>query len=214
MIGGVITIDSTGIDRAEKVLAHIPNGAERAIYNAMERATKQFRKRATEKIQERYAISGSDLRSNESMKLELTRGNPVKARIRYDGSKIPLIRYSGSGPKSYSRAPQYVHIVINDHWVITHPSAGGARGHQLKSTAPTTFGEGYFVAAMRSGHVGIFQRTGDKTASGANEIEQKMGNSIPEMVGNEEVSTPLLEESMDKFSERLDHEISRLLAGG
>lgn len=40
-----------------------------------------------------------------------------------------------------------------------------------------------------------------------------MGSSVPQMVGNEEVAQRLAEGAMQKFEERLDHEILRILNG-
>ncbi len=40
-----------------------------------------------------------------------------------------------------------------------------------------------------------------------------MGSSVPQMLGNKEVEEKLAHESMEKFEERLDHEVLRILNG-
>ena len=210
----IITIDASSLERAEKVLANIPGGAQKALGNAMQRAAQHFRTNASKQIRERYAISNGNLRTDQTMNIQLTRGNPVTARIKFDGNKIPLIRYDGSGPQAASKAADTVPVMIAGHWRMAHPNAGGARGHVLRSTGAYSFGTGAFVATMASGHTGIFYRSGGATSSGSDAIKQIMGLSVPEMIGNEEVADKIMEQSMEKFDQRLEHEISRLLAGG
>ena len=59
-----------------------------------------------------------------------------------------------------------------------------------------------------SGHVGLFERTGGK-----DEIQEIMGSSVPQMLGSPEVEERLARESMEKFEDRLDHEINAFLNG-
>lgn len=92
-----------------------------------------------------------------------------------------------------------------------HPGITAA-GHQLKSTSPERI-PNTFVARMGSGHTGIFERTGGATASDGDAIREIMGSSVPQMLGSEEVSEKLGQETMEKFEERLDHEIIRILNG-
>ena len=84
---------------------------------------------------------------------------------------------------------------------------------KLKRTAPTRFGHA-FVAAMKSGHVGIFERTGGSTSSGGDAIRELMGSSVPQMLGSQTVTEALTREAMDYFETRLEHEIARILQGG
>ena len=62
-------------------------------------------------------------------------------------------------------------------------------------------------------HTGIFERTGAKTSSGKDQIEELFGPSVPQMLGQQEVAQKLSEEAMEKFEERLDHEINAILNG-
>ena len=40
-----------------------------------------------------------------------------------------------------------------------------------------------------------------------------MGASVAQMVGNEEVAEKLVKDASDKFEERIEHEITRILNG-
>ncbi len=96
------------------------------------------------------------------------------------------------------------HAMVHGHWRMVHPGVA-ASGHQLRSTAPERF-ENDFVAAMNSGHRGIFERNG-------NGIRELMGSSVAQMIGSEEVAQKLAEDASVKFGERLDHEVARILGG-
>ncbi len=139
-------------------------------------------------------------------------GGGLTATVSFRGTRIPLHRFGGASPAAPKQdTGRTVPAMINGRWVRVHPGAA-ASGHQLRSTAPTRF-EHAFVARMRSGHVGIFERTGGVTADGGDEIRQLMGSSVPQMIGSEEVSGKLSEAAMRKFDERLEHEISRIING-
>lgn len=204
----IVKVEAFGgdsIDRANKVLAGIPDGVRKAIQAAMPRAVSHLRKQSTERIQERYAISASNIRTNENVTVSYQAGDGLVANVRFAGSKIPLYRYDGTSPKkpSYDRS-KLVRGLTSDGWKML-PTGKPASAHELTGTSPQLF-EHAFVATMSNGHTGIFERNG----AGISEI---MGSSVAQMVGNEEVAQKLVQDASDKFEERMDHEISRLLNG-
>lgn len=210
-----ITVEEFGggsLARAEKLLAGITGGVEKATKSAMTRTVSHVRTQSTKRIRERYAISAANVRANENIKVTYRMGGGVQADILFSGTKIPLFRYSGASPKG----PQFqkdalVRALVSGEWKTVHPGVPGA-GHQLNSTGPTTF-QNSFVASFRSGHTGIFERTGGSTSTGGAEIKEIMGSSPAQMVGNGEVVEKLSEDASKKFEERMDHEIARILAG-
>ena len=210
-----ISFSEVGKDKlteAEKLLAGIPNGVEKAVKSAMPRATSHLRTNASKEIRKRYAISAANLRTDENVKVSYSYGNGVQARVFFAGEKIPLFRYNGSSPSAPSfDQRRTVNAIVSGGWRKVHPGVAGS-GHQLVSTAPERF-ENAFVARFSSGHIGIFERTGGETASGKAEIKEIMGSAIPQMLGNEEVAEQLAAGAMEKFEERLDHEVLRILNG-
>lgn len=202
-----ITIQETGggsLARAEKILAGIPGGVQKAAQSAMTRTVTNLRTKVGERVRERYAISNANLRLGDNMKVRYTMGQGVSAIILFNGSKIPLYRYEGASPKSPAYLNERVPALVNGNWRMVRPGVN-AHGHQLTGTGSIAFPHA-FVARMASGHTGIFERDGD----GISEI---MGSSLPQMVGNEEVIEKLSEDASKKFEERMDHEISRILNG-
>lgn len=178
----------------------------KAIKPALSRAASSLRSHTAEAIRENYDISKEALRADKNVKISYTYDNGVQAYVTFAGHKIPLYRYGGAAPAAPTvNASEWTRALING-WKTVHPSVP-ARGHQLKSTSPSQF-EHAFVAQMASGHKGIFERTGD-----GSKIRELMGSSIPQMLGNDDVSARLAGLAGEKFEERLDHEIDRLLNG-
>ena len=191
----VIHIQTAGGDslaRAEKMLSGIPGGMEKAVRSAMVRSVSHLRTSSVKAVRERYDIAAADVRANENVTVRYSYHDGVQASILFAGRKIPLHRYGGAAPK---------------YPVPGNPNAP-AFGHQLKSTSPERFHSAFVARMPVSGHVGLFERTGGK-----DEIQEIMGSSVPQMLGSPEVEERLARESMEKFEDRLDHEINAFLNG-
>ena len=183
----------------------------KAINPALKRAASSLRSHTADVIREKYDISKEALRSEKNVNISYSFDNGVQAYVSFAGHKIPLYRYGGTSPQSPTvNSSAWTRAVI-DGWKSVHPSMPAA-AHQLQGTAPTRF-ENAFVAQMKSGHKGIFERTGAQTSGGRDQIRELMGSSIPQMLGNEEVAERLAVLASEKFEERLDHEITRLMNG-
>lgn len=212
---GAINIYLTGgaLDRAEKMLAGIPASTEKAVKSAMSRAVSNMRSGYVKEVQKKYDISGANLRTDKNIKCRYSYASgSVTATVTFAGKKIPLYRYNGTTPK----IPKYdtsrrVPVVIKNETKMAHPGIT-ARAHIFKDTSPYLIDES-FVATMKNTHTGIFERDGTTMGNGGDGITEKMGLSIPQMVGNEEVRENIADEAWKKFDERLDHEIMALMNG-
>ena len=211
----VIQVEAAGqevLDRATRMLAGIDGGIDKAVKSAMARAVSHLRPNSTKAIRERYAISAANLRAEENVKVRYTYQSGVQAFVTFAGHKIPLHRYDGAAPAQPTpNTSEWVKALVAGKWRRVHPGLT-ASGHQLKSTSPKQFQDA-FTARMKSGHVGIFERTGGSTAEGGDAIKELMGSSVPQMLGSPGVAEQLAHESMEKFEERLDHEVLRILNG-
>lgn len=210
-----IRVEAAGadvLDRATRMLAGVEGGLQKAVKSAMSRSVSHLRTSTAQAIRERYAISQANIRADENVKVHYTYQNGVQATVTFSGRKIPLYRYDGAAPKVPTQdTSEWVRVQFGGAWYTVHPSLA-ASGHQLKGTAPTRFQDA-FVAQMKSGHTGIFERTGGAASSGGDEIRELMGSSVPQMLGSPEVEEKLAQEAMGKFEERLDHEILAILNG-
>lgn len=201
------------VDRAELLLAGIPGGIDKALKSAISRSAQHLRTNASRHIRQRYDISAANLRMDRSVSIRYSyvAGSGVSADVTFSGTKIPLYRYNGASPSAPTYGGNLVPVLINGNWRMVHPGIA-ASGHKIKGTSPQRFDHA-FVARFSSGHTGIFERTGNETSSGRDEVREIMGSSIPQMVGSPEVLDALSESVRDKFDERLTHEVDVLLNG-
>lgn len=207
--------------RAEKMLANIPDGLEKAVRSAAKRVESYLKYASAKEIRDRYAIYHKTVRDEETAKVSYSFENGLELNVRFSGYKIPLYRFMGSAPKVPTKDTSRRFPVAIDatyplgvrklKWRSLYPSVA-AQGHVLKSTAPYRF-ERAFVAKMSNGHIGIWERTGLTTKRDKAEIEELYGPSVPQMLGNDEVANRVMDDAHKKFDERLDHEIIRLLNG-
>ncbi len=208
----VQVMDQGQLDKLQALLAGIPGGVEKASKSAMQRAVSYLRANSAKAIQEKYDISTANIRANENVFIRYSYQDGVQAFVTFAGGKIPLFRYGGASPGAPTPLKdRWVKVAdkTGPHWY--HPSVP-AHGHQFKDTAPALF-ENAFVARMRSGHVGIFKRSGGESRGGGDAISEIMGGTVPGMLGKDAVKERLGEQAAEKYRERYNHEVVRLLNG-
>lgn len=201
------------IERAKAMLTGIPDGVDKAVKAAMSRTVQKIRSVSNEKIREKYDISDAGIRSEKNVRVKYTYQNGVQATVTFSGRKIPLYRFGGSSPKAPTKdiAAGEMPVMVRGQWTMQYPGVA-ATGHQFTDTSPTLFADA-FVARMKSGHVGIFERTGGSTSEGSDAIQEIMGNSVAQMVGKEEVAEKISEEAGKTFEKELDSAVYRILTG-
>lgn len=201
------------VERAERLLGNIPGGVEKAVRSAMARSASHLKARSSKVSRERYDIKAANIRDAENAKVSYSYQNGVQAHIVFSGRRIPLYRFGGASPSVPTKDPGGRGPVMfgPEKWGLLFPSVP-ARGHVLKSTSPALFRHA-FVARMKTGHVGIYERTGGMTSHDKDEIEELFGPSVPQMLGHQEVAEKLTGEAMETFEERLGHEINAILNG-
>ncbi len=202
----VQNIGSHSLEKAHQMLAGYPGGVDKAVRAAMGRAASHLRTNAVKEIRKRYDISANAVRAEQNVTVKYSYTNGVEATVHFSGLKIPLYRYGGTTPSMPTAdTTRLVNALIAGNWKKVHPGVA-ASAHQLTASSLTKF-DSAFVARMKSGHLGIFERN----ENGG--ISELMGSSVPQMLGNEEVAENLSKQAMEKFDERLDHEITRIILG-
>lgn len=201
------------VDRAASLLAGVEGGVEKAVRSAMGKAVARLRRSNVNAVRERYAISAADIRENENVQVSYSYDSGVQAYVRFSGARIPLFRFDGASPHQPTKdTSRRVPIMSGEErWRLMYPGVA-ASGHVLKATSPYQF-ERAFVAKMRNGHIGIFERTGGMTSHGKDEIEELFGPSVPQMLGSEDVEKALVDEAMQSFEKDLDHDVLAILSG-
>lgn len=200
------------LDHAQKLLGGVEGGFQKALKTAVKKAAARIRKSSVQAVRERYAISAANVRAEKNVQISYSYQSGVQAYVRFGGKRIPLYRFDGASPASPTPdRSRRVPVLGPDGWRLMHPGAA-AVGHALKSTAPFRF-ENAFVAEMKSGHIGIFERTGGMTSGERDELDELYGPSVPQMLGSQEVSEKLSKEAMAGFEEDLDRAVQAILSG-
>jgi hypothetical protein len=202
------------LERAEKLLENIPGGVDKAVKAAMKKTVSAVRRDSADAIQEKYDISTANIRTAENIKERYRYGNGVEATVVFRGKKIPLYRYNGAYPAQPTKdiAEGRKRVMVKGRWTMQYQGVA-AKGHQFKTTSPTQFLDA-FVARMKSGHVGIFERTGGEMKDKKSDaIQEMMGASVPTMLGNEEPIKKLTEQAHSTFERNLDDAVWKILSG-
>lgn len=180
-----ISFSNAQIDKAMHALASIPNGANRAMANAINRAVKGIRTDLSRAVKDQYAINAGDV--SKTIQVKLASPARLSAAAISVGSPIPLIKFKVN-PKSPKRVP-----VLR---------AGVKRG----GTKPI---RGAFTATVRGSYTGVFIRKGGSRLP----IKQLYAPSIPQLIGNDVVKQLVAANATERMEKTLDNEINRLLKG-
>lgn len=213
----VVTVNEAAgqaaIERAKTLLAGIPGGVDKAAKAAMSRTVDRLRRDSNQAIREKYDISDEGIRAEKNVRVRYSFQNGVQATVTFSGRKIPLYRFGGAYPKVPTQdiAAGKKPVMVKGAWTMQYQGMA-ARGHQFKGTGPTQFMDA-FVAQMKSGHIGIFERTGGSTSEGSDAIREIMGSSVAQMVGNQQVAQRLTEGAYETFETELDKAVYRILTG-
>jgi hypothetical protein len=203
----ITPVSALTLEKAEVLLRGVSGGTTKAVKSAMQRAVSKLKTSTSKAVRERYAISASVAKTSPSIRYTI--GDGVSVEIAWKGGKIQLSKFQGSSTSPSWDMSRLVAIPKKGSWVQVHPGKE-AKAHVLTSTGAQTL-TNTFVARFQSGHAGIFERTGGTTSTGAEKITEKMGLSVPQMVGNDQVYEGISAETMETLDERLNHEILRLL---
>lgn len=202
---GVMLDCSGAIEKASLLLSSVPGGAERAVKAAITRTVDHLKANATREIRKEYAIAQANLRMYENVKTR-TSNSGLTQEIIFSGSKLPLYRFSVSPKYPMYDKSKVISQIINGKAKAVHP--GKPVKASIKKDSSGSVSSKAFIAAMESGHIGVFERTGEKTRK----ITERYALSIPQMLANEDVRNSLIATSNAKFVERVEHEITRILS--
>lgn len=183
----MIEITAEAVERVEAILAGVPKGAERALSNAINRGISRVKTGAVKRVKEIYTVQTGAFNEAKRIRVNKASTGNLVGFVSFAGYKIPLYKFK-----------------------VT-PTAPGVK-KQVRAAVMKGGGtpfEDAFIAQMRSGNIGVFERETKKRFP----IEEKMGLSAAQMVGNEKIIETLEEEAQQLVNQRLEHEIDRLLSG-
>lgn len=201
------------LSRVEKLLYGIPGGVEAAESNAFNRGLTAGKTEANKQIRQRYAISTGMVNRFSRVTLRRSSGGG-DAAIEFSGTKIPVFKFQPS-PAARSYTGKRIPVVIqgegkNAVWRMVYKNHA-VKAMDIKDTGYHT-GEKWFIANFKSGHTGIFKRTGETTSGNKPEIREIWGPSVADMLDYEPAKEAVAERVQEVVNQRLEHEIGRILS--
>ncbi len=198
----------------ERELGSMKQKAPKVLKLAVNDTARKARSRLAREAQKEYEVKGTGI--NKAVRIQFATAGNQTATLRYTGKKIPLYQFKRRGG---TLGPgRYYNPTL--HRMQTGKGGTGASGKLLKSSSFQSDGGAklkWFIAKMSSGHTGIFQRTGIPRHQGSRddpEVEEKMGKSIPEMIGDPKRVYGVVEPHIKSdLKEAVSRHVSRALRG-
>jgi hypothetical protein len=179
--------DDKKLDRAQKLLAGIPDGIYRAVGSAIKRAAQHGLTVGMRIVSEEYAIGQDQLKSNTRHINTIVKDGKGSFEVTfgYRGNVIPLIRFDTQVGKD-----------------------GNVSARVLRSNAKKAL-EHAFIANV-GGHRGIFERESESRLP----IKEIYGPSaVQAFYAREETVDKMDEEIRKTYEDRIEHEITRVMNG-
>ena len=196
-VGIRINIDTKDIKKKIKHLEGIKNGGAKAVMRALNRTVNGMKTDAAKEVSSRYTAKQKDVKdklqtgkasmSNLSVALR-SKGRPMaSAKFRHTANKNP-------GKKKGK--PVSLVAMKGQRLMKLH-------GDGKKSTA--------FMASMKSGHRGIFQRIVNLGDKDREKIREVYSPGVVQMMDNKETREAIQNNAVNRFNKELDHQIKHLL---
>lgn len=188
----MVEVDARGIEQAQELLKDIPGASKKAVSTALRKSLRNAKKEAVKKVRERYTIRKAGYVSRTiKMKVENMTG------ILSSKGTVNDLSYFKTNPKTVPkrRPPKgkylYSQVVKGQGGTIAHA----------------------FLAKMKSGHVGVFQRAGHGASNASLPISKLSGPSTPQMLGSPSVTEFVAKKMLERMDKNLEHEIDAFLKG-
>lgn len=187
----MIEINASALQQAEKLLQGISGAAKKVALTAVKKTVRGAKRDAVQKVRERYTIKPAYI-------------NRTMSFINDDGS---------FGFKSKGRVNDLAYFKHNPASVPRHrPPRGKYLYSQVIKGEGGTIAHA-FLAKMKSGHVGVFQRGGHGTNSASLPIDKLSGPSVPQMLGSPTVSEFIQKRMEERLAVNVEHEVNAFLMG-
>jgi hypothetical protein len=205
-----IQISVEQLERVEKLLYGIPGAIPTAEANAFNRGMEAAKTEAKRQIQQRYAITQGNLGKYNKTKIQRASAGGTEAYIEFRGPKVPLYKYTPA-PKSRTYVAERIPVMIHGVGWRNVFKSGDVSAMDSRESGMVARPAG-FIATFKSGHTGIFKRTGGSTSTGNAKIKEYWGYSVADMLDYEPAREAIQKKTEETVNKRLEHEITRILS--
>lgn len=204
-------VDENALKMIELKLDGMSAKAPEVLKKAINDTAKKLKSDLKVEVKKNYTAKVGGI--NKAISIKKATNRQIVAVVTATGKPIPLAQY-----KNVEEDSVRAKVIKKNKLKPLTLSGADHNGKDLKS----------FVAKMSNGHVGIFQRTpgkamkgyGSRTlkngrkTKGRDGIKQFYGNSIPKMLGNEELVYSKVERKANIYlKESLEKHIAKVLEG-
>lgn len=186
-------VEIKNLERAQKLLSGVKNGIERATSSAVNRSITTIKKDLKKDVTSNYAIKSSEIENKLSVK-KATFSNTTG----YITSKAPLLSLHKFFSSKKADGTIYVRVKKREKRKVVKGKSN-------------LFGKP-FIATMKNGHRGIFQRKSTNRKE-STRIQDLKTVSIPQMLGSKSIQEYIDEKAPEILEKNLDKEIDRILKG-
>jgi len=160
----------------------------KAISRAAKRAADTAKAESVRQLSSEYTLPAAEIRGTITAR---NIANDIGAVMDISSAPFALTKFKGVTPNK------------------TMPPAKGPVVAKVKKSGGAAMKRA-FVAKMKSGHIGVYEREGEKNLP----IDQHFGPSTPGMFkANETVNEAVMKLAGETFDKRVQHELERLLNG-
>jgi len=178
-------VEIKGLEDAQKLLSGIKDGSRKAIVRALNKtvgtSSGGVQSDAVKKVAEEFNLTQKAIKRDFVIKK--ANYSDLSAYVRAKGKPVSLGRF-----------------------VRTRQTLKGV-SVLVKKAKPRTIIRHAFIPKLKSGHVGVFWRTGKSRFP----IEQKFGPRIEDIFSNKEVMEPILQKAQERLDKNFNHEVEFLL---
>ena len=196
----MISVRMEGVEEARATMDH--KKVERAARMALNDSARTARTEAGKELRKKWNITAS--RVNKELKnLSFARVGNLAAIIEAKGRPISLVHFGAKEVKSFRGG---VRVTTGRQSKMMKRSSQ-ARGVTVRiEKGKSTHLPNAFIATMRSGYTGVFQRWG---TAGRLPVENKTSITIPSMYDQPKVQTATIRAAIKRWNERFQHHLDR-----
>lgn len=180
-----ISIEVQGASKVGVFLDAFPRETGTAILRALKRGTDAAATRAGRVISQDMGLKVGDVRKR--IKVTDPNGTTLEGRIAGSLKRVPLIEFRATGPE---------------------PSRGRGSGVRYAIQRGRGRAPNAFIATMRSGHRGVFQRKTTKRLA----IQELFGPSVGRVLSRHQ--SEITSVGQHEFEKELDRLLNRIIQGG
>ncbi len=181
--------------KLRNVFKFASKAVDKATVSALNRAATSARAEGVRVIREHYDVKAKDVKEDIRL-IKANKNNKVAfLRAVYRGMSLMKFR-----PKMTKRPRKYKTGKVGGTKVTVKKGARELRKHA-------------FIQKMRSGHVGVFIKTGEKNGQGKEKIKELFGPSAAHMLRDRRVSDAIekkfIQQYEKEFNSKLDYFIEK-----